>query len=281
MSAYKDFLVNVLNAHNPHGTFLRLHDPHGQPSGARPRVRCELEPLTRSVLPPAVAVMAKAPGVSPVKSRLHAALTAERATELYRCFLLDRLDAVAALENVSAVIAFTPEEAERVVKELAPPGFRLIAQRGGDLGQRLSGLLAELLERGHAGAIAIDSDSPTLPMRYVAEAAEVLAAGRGDVVLGPCDDGGYYLVGLGSPQPALFEDIAWSTDTVFAATLEKAHSRGLSVHVLPRWFDVDTEADLQRLHAEMMIGANRPARTCAFVQQLYARAGGLAKPGRA
>lgn len=219
-------------------------------------------------LSPAVAVMAKVPGIGPVKSRLHGALTAERATELYRCFLLDRLDAVAELDGVSPVVAFTPDEAERVMRELAPARFQLVAQRGADLGERLSALLTGLVERGHVAAVAIDSDSPTLPMGYVAEAAQVLADGRCDLALGPCEDGGYYLVGLRAAQPALFEGIPWSTDAVFAMTLDKARVRGLAVHVLPRWFDVDTEADLRRLHADMAARSHGPRRTYAFVRQL-------------
>ncbi len=220
-------------------------------------------------LSPAVAVMAKVPGVSSVKSRLHAVLTAERATELYRCFLMDRLDAVAGLPAVSPVVAFTPVEAESLMRTLTPRDFRLVPQRGADLGERLSTLLAGLLEDGHAGAIAIDSDSPTLPMAYVAGAAKILAEGVHDVVLGPCEDGGYYLIGLRSPQPHLFEGIPWSTDAVLDTTLEKAHDRGLSVHILPRWFDVDTEADLNRLHTDMTASSHGLLRTYAFVQQLF------------
>jgi uncharacterized protein len=212
--------------------------------------------------------MAKVPGSSPVKSRLHGALTVARATELYRCFLLDRLDAVAALPDVSPVVAFTPADARAAMAPLAPAGFELIAQEGADLGVRLSRLLTALLERGHAGAIALDSDSPTLPMQYVMDAARRLAGGLCDVVLGPCEDGGYYLVGLTFPQPALFEGIPWSTDAVLAVTLEKARSRNLSVHLLPRWFDVDTEADLRRLHADMTGGGDGPRRTSAFLREL-------------
>ena len=222
--------------------------------------------------PPAVAVMAKVPGVSPVKSRLHSALSAVRATELYRCFLLDRLDALVELSEVSPVVAFTPVEGAGQMKELAPAGCRLVPQRGADLGERLSTLLRELLEEGHAGAIAIDSDSPTLPMAYVIEAARVLAEERCDVVLGPCEDGGYYLIGLRAPQPELFEDVPWSTDAVFSITFEKASRRGLSVHVLPHWFDVDTETDLSRLYAEMTAGRQGPRRTYAFVRQLFGAA---------
>src|SRR6266853_864285 len=93
-----------------------------------------------------------------------------------------RSPAVAATQGVSPALASTPDEDERVIRALAPPGFELVAQRGADPGERLSGLLTDLLERGHAGAIAIDSDSPTLPMTFVVEAATMLADARCDVV---------------------------------------------------------------------------------------------------
>jgi rSAM/selenodomain-associated transferase 1 len=232
-------------------------------------MRREVESLMRPSRPPAVAVMAKAPGMSPVKSRLHSVLTPEEATELYRCFLLDRLDAVAGLPGIDAVVAFTPAEAENAMRALAPGSLRLMPQRGGDLGERLSTLLTELLAVGHAGAIAVDSDSPTLPMAYVAEAAKNLAEGTDDVVLGPCEDGGYYLIGLRAPQPHLFEGIAWSTGAVLARTLEKAHARSLSVHLLPMWFDVDTAADLGRLHHAMTADGHGSTRTYEYVQRLF------------
>ena len=222
-----------------------------------------------SILPPAVAVMAKVPGMAVVKTRLHESVGEERATELYRCFLLDRLDAVATLCDISGAVAFTPPEAEALMRTLAPSALTLVPQRGVDLGERLSNILTDLLDLGHIAALAVDSDSPTLPMAYVAEAAKVLSGARCDVVLGPCEDGGYYLVGLRVPQPALFEGIPWSTDAVFAMTLDKARARGLSVHLLPQWFDVDTEADLRRLHADMTTGTHIPQRTYAFVRQLY------------
>ncbi|MBI1847653.1 MAG: TIGR04282 family arsenosugar biosynthesis glycosyltransferase [Candidatus Rokubacteria bacterium] len=229
------------------------------------------------MLPPAVAVMAKVPGLAPVKSRLCPALSAEQATALYRCFLLDRLDAVAGLSGVSGVVAYTPPEAGAAMRALAPPGLRLVPQQGKGLGERLASLTLGLLLDGHAGALAIDSDSPTLPMDNVLEAARLLARAEADVVLGPCDDGGYYLIGLRTPQPALFEDIPWSTSAVLGATLAAAGRRRLRTHLLPRWFDVDTEADLARLHAEMTARGTGPARTFAFVNALYEREPG--EPG--
>lgn len=217
-----------------------------------------------------MAVMARAPGLGPVKSRLHGALTVAEATALYRCFLLDRLDALAAVPGISPVIAYTPREGAGVLAALAPPGYALVPQRGADLGERLANLLAELAARGHPGAMAIDSDSPTLPMAYVAEAARVLAAGAADVALGPAEDGGYYLVGVRAPRPELFGDIPWSTEQVLALTLERARAVGLRVHLLPPWFDVDTEPDLRRLHAAMTAAGGGPPRTYRFVTALYA-----------
>src|SRR5207245_5285494 len=102
-----------------------------------------------------------------VKSRLHPSLTAEQATELYRCFLLDRLDALAGLAEIAPVVAFTPPSARARMAELAPRGFRLIPQRGADLGARLSNLLTRLLGDGHPVAIEIASDSPPLPIASV------------------------------------------------------------------------------------------------------------------
>jgi rSAM/selenodomain-associated transferase 1 len=218
---------------------------------------------------PAVAVMAKVPGLVPVKSRLHHSLTPEMATLLYRCFLLDRLDALAALPRIHPVVAFTPAHGRRLMEALAPPGIRLVAQEGHDLGERLSNLLAALIADGHPGAMALDSDSPTLPMAHVLEAAEVLARGAAEVVLGPSEDGGYYLVGLRRRQAALFDGIPWSTDRVLDLTLEKAGRLGLRVHLLPSWFDVDTESDLRRLHEELAGRSDGPVRTRRCLQAIY------------
>ena len=192
-----------------------------------------------------------------MKSRLHPALTPERATELYRCFLLDRLDALATVPGIEPVVAFTPAAAADALRALVPAGFRCVPQRGPDLGARLDAVLATLIADGHRGAIAIDSDSPTLPMGHVAEAARVLGSGSADVVVGPSDDGGYYLIGVATPRP-----------DVLPLTLQRAKDLGLSLHLLPAWFDVDTEADLRRLHAAMASNGG-PPRTLAFVRELF------------
>jgi uncharacterized protein len=218
----------------------------------------------------AVAVMAKVPGAAAVKSRLHPALGPATATRLYECFLRDRLDALADVEAIDRLVAFTPADAGHVMRTLAPEGFALMAQRGDDLGERLINLFVDLLGPGRAGAMAIDSDSPTLPMRYVAEAARVLERREADVVVGPSDDGGYYLVGLHAPEPTLFEAMPWSTERVLTETLERARRRGLRVHLLPSWFDVDTEADLIRLRTALTNETAGPRRTRTLLAELAA-----------
>jgi hypothetical protein len=212
--------------------------------------------------------MAKVPGAEPVKSRLHEALTEACATELYRCFLLDRLDGLVALSGLTPIVAFTPASAGAQMATLAPPGVRLMAQEGRDLTERLTRLFERLIGDGHTAALAMDSDSPTLPMAYVGDAAQMLARDEADVVIGPSDDGGYYLIGLRRPEPALFERMPWSTPEVLAITVSRARALGLRVHLLPPWFDIDTAADLARLRDALAASGTGPARTTAFLSTL-------------
>jgi uncharacterized protein len=222
-----------------------------------------------SAAPPAVAVMAKTPGFAPVKSRLQPPLTADEARALATAFLLDRLDGVAELPGVTRHLAFSPPEAAPALRTLAPPGVHLLAQRGDDLGERLSHLFDDLLS-AHPAALVLDADSPTLPMSWVAEGIATLTADAADLVLGPAEDGGYWAIGLRASCPALFRDMPWSTRDVLATTLSRAADLALRVRLLPRWFDVDTQADLRRLCEEVSAGGG-PWRTAALVPALAAR----------
>lgn len=194
----------------------------------------------------AVAIMAKAPWPGAVKTRLCPPLGAAEAAALYRCFLLDKIAAVRMLMNTRAVIAYSPDEAAAEFGVLAPD-FALMAQRGPDLGARLHATLASLLADGHSGAIAVDSDTPTLPREFLQQAVDCLTRREADVVLGPTDDGGYYLIGLRAAHAVLFEAVPWSTSAVLEVTLSKASAAGLRTVCLPTWFDIDTPDDLRRL----------------------------------
>ena len=199
----------------------------------------------------ALAVMARAPEPGQVKTRLVPPLSYESAAELYRCFLLDKLLQVAGLPEIDPYLAYTPTGARQSMLELLPEAFTLIPQAGSSLGDRLHRLSAILLERGHPAAILIDSDSPTLPTPYMLDAVARLQSGNTDLVLGPAEDGGYYLIGLKRPCRALFDDIPWSGPEVLTQTLNRAATQRLRVSTLPSWFDVDTPDDLIRLRRDL------------------------------
>lgn len=198
----------------------------------------------------AVAIMAKVPRPGAVKTRLCPPLLADEAAALYRCFLLDKIASVGALANAHPVIAYTPEDAHAELKDLAP-GFALVAQQGPDLGARLHSTLGGLLGSGYPAAIAVDSDTPTLPLDFLQRAVDLLSRPGSDVVLGPTEDGGYYLIGIRAVHRELFEDVPWSTSEVLDITLRRAARTGLHVTCLPSWFDVDTADDLERLRASL------------------------------
>jgi rSAM/selenodomain-associated transferase 1 len=203
--------------------------------------------------PVAVAIMAKAPRPGTVKTRLCPPLLAAEAAALYRCFLLDKIAAVGRLVDAQPMVAYTPADARAEFDALAP-GFSLVAQHGPDLGARLHATLAGLLAAGYAGAIAVDSDTPTLPGGFLQQAVDWLTRPGPDVVLGPTEDGGYYLIGLRVAQRELFDTVPWSTPDVLAVTLRRAAAAGLRTACLPSWFDVDTPDDLERLRAALDAG---------------------------
>lgn len=199
----------------------------------------------------AIAVMGRAPEPGRVKTRLVPPLSHESAAELYRCLLLDKLEQVAGLSDIDPYLAYAPLQARPSMLALLPERFLLIPQAGSTLGDRLHRLSAILLERGHPAVILIDSDSPTLPTSYLSDAVARLQHGSADLVLGPTDDGGCYLIGLKRPCRALFNDILRSHPTLLAETLRRASAQRLRLAVLPPWFDVGTPDDLTRLRRDL------------------------------
>jgi hypothetical protein len=204
--------------------------------------------------------MAKAPEPGEVKTRLCPPLSLDEAARLYRCFLLDKIDQVKALKVGAPAIAYTPDHARALFAALVTPNFRLIPQEGPDLGARILNTLNRLIDFGHSGAVAVGSDTPTLPLAYLETAVSLLAAPAIDVVLGPSQDGGYYLIGLRKPHPELFEQMQWSTAEVFSETMRRARAKGLRVACLPPWYDVDTPEDLRRLKETLRLNATSDAR---------------------
>jgi uncharacterized protein len=197
----------------------------------------------------ALAVMAKAPIAGEVKSRLVPPFTQEQAAELYRALLLDQLEHLSGLTVAELYLVYAPGSAAPLMKQLAPPNFRCLAQRGGDLGERMSAAFIDLWQLGHCRVVLIGSDLPALPLTIMETAFDLLAASAGQVILGPSRDGGYYLVGMNQPTPEMFQNMTWSHDQVLAQTTDKLGELGIQPALLPEWFDIDSFEDLKQLKA--------------------------------
>jgi uncharacterized protein len=212
-----------------------------------------LDPDKPDQLPPglcALAVMTKAPQAGKVKTRLTPPLSSDEAAALNTCFLRDTAAAIAKTAehgNARGIAVYTPVGAEAAYTEILPEEFELVPQRGEAFGERLIYATEDLLRLGFNSLCLIDSDSPTVPQQAFAQAVAFLSQPGDSVVLGPSDDGGYYLIGLKKMHRALFEGIDWSTDRVLQQTIQRAQEIELAVHLLPTWYDVDDRATLHRL----------------------------------
>ena len=195
-------------------------------------------------MPAAIAQFAKAPRSGRVKTRLQPQVSAADAAELQRALVADVWAKLQLLEDVAVYlycdVPWTPYE------HLA--GSHIGLQRGCDLGARMVHCFQALSGQGFDRILIVGSDSPTLPAEYVRQGLELLD--RADAVLGPCEDGGYYLVGCRQPHPAMFENVGWSTGQALAQTESALGAIGYSVRRLPLWYDVDTVDDLHRLAAD-------------------------------
>jgi rSAM/selenodomain-associated transferase 1 len=212
----------------------------------------------------ALIVVAKEPVPGGSKTRLSPPFTPELAAEFYRCLLLDTLALVQRLEDVDHSLAYTPEGSRSTFRALAPNGFRLLPQRGANLGERLAHALGEHFALGYQRVAIMNSDGPTLPLACLEEAFAALD--DADVTLGMGHDGGYYLIGMKRLHPDLFEEIDWSTERVIPQTLAICEKLGLRVHELPEWYDVDVAEDLDRLRCDLARDPGAAPRTWAFFQ---------------
>ena len=214
----------------------------------------------------AVAIVCKTPIAGQSKTRLSPPLSPQHCAELSACFIRDvtaTVDALCANGGVTGYAVYTPGGSEPALRPLLPPGFRLLLQGDGELGERLIKATSDLLAAGHSGAILVNSDGPTLPRSILSAAVDALRGGD-NLVIGPALDGGYTLIGLSKPHSEVFSGIPWSTGEVYRATLERARSSALTVINVPSWYDVDDLASLRILQAELR-GDTPPCATAQTV----------------
>uniref|UniRef100_A0A832MME6 Glycosyltransferase n=1 Tax=Eiseniibacteriota bacterium TaxID=2212470 RepID=A0A832MME6_UNCEI len=203
-----------------------------------------------------VALFARPPVAGRVKTRLSPALPAPLARDLYAALLHDALAALAAASAGERFIYWSEAPSAGAAPVATPPGVRTRLQGGADLGARLAAAFDELLVAPGDRAAIVGADCPALRAAHLDGALARLA--DADVALGPAADGGYWLIALRRPAPALFRGVAWGSARVLAETLERASVAGLTVATLETLDDLDTPADLARLVARAAAGREAP-----------------------
>jgi uncharacterized protein len=229
-----------------------INGPTAQPENAASDLRTDC----------AIGVMAKSPRAGYSKTRLCPPLRPEQAAQLSAAFMRDTTESIRAAAASAPIIgyaAFAPAGTEEALTPHLGPSTTTILADGSvpvpkgveGFGRCLLHAVQAMFARGHAAVCVLSSDTPTLPTGFLVTAATLLLAGsERRAVIGACDDGGYYLLGMRQPHAGLFADIAWSTDTVAAATRRHALSLGLDLVELPLWYDIDDAASLARLVQE-------------------------------
>jgi hypothetical protein len=193
-------------------------------------------------MPCRLSIFVKAPRPGEVKSRLAGDLGPAAAAQVYAALLGTVCRRLSGLPG--GELAFAPDDAADELEPYRPPGWALRPQGAGDLGARLLRTVQQLHADGADRIVIIGSDCPDVAPGDITDAWAALETE--DVALGPAADGGYWLIGLRQPRPALFADIPWSTDRVLAETRERCRRLGLRLRLLRQLRDVDTVADLGR-----------------------------------
>lgn len=193
--------------------------------------------LKRGADVPAVVIFARVPAPGKVKTRLIPLLGAAGAAALHAALLEDTVRKVSAFRGSVARYLYL----HRGGQFLAPRGYRLARQHGADLGARLGHAFEQLLKR-HESAVVIGTDSPLLPLRALRAALGELRVC--DAVLGPCPDGGYYLLGLRRYERGFLRGIRWGTSFAFRDTLRNLLRRHYSCSILEPCPDVDRPGDV-------------------------------------
>jgi len=208
-------------------------------------------------------VMAKAPRPGRVKTRLSATYSSAATVDLYRCLLSDTLTLGLSLED-TAVAVMAPAGDLDDLMPLLPPSVTAVAQEGAGLAAALASVFATFTRDRPRRVLAFNSDSPHLPARLLDDAFDALSTH--DVVAGPTDDGGYYLVGATASHEGLFDPLPMGTGGALASLASNAAALQLTLRLTGEWFDVDVAGDLERLAAMLREDRSLAPRTAACLQ---------------
>jgi len=217
------------------------------------------------------ALLARDPKPGQVKPGLAEVLGAPAAAKVYRSSMMDLCERFARLSVARRVLAYAPRGSRQAVALLGSRHWRLVQQQGAARGLALAALFEEAFRLGHARAVVLLTDCPTVPDAFVIEAFDRLLID--DVVLGPTMEGGVYLVGMSLERPELLHGIDWQGEGVFEALVDRAEALGLVLGLVPHWYEVEDRAGLDRLVRHLRAlgvagGDAMPRRTQALLQRL-------------
>ncbi len=173
-------------------------------------------------------------------------MTLVEAADFYEAMLSDVVSVLSKRDDVTLMIAAGTERSEAWFAETFPE-VRVVAQGGGTLGERLDRVLTNALESGHTSAFAISSDSPDLPDTHLSDAFALLDSHDTDVVLGPSEDGGYWIIGWKKRWADMVVGVEMSRPDVLENSVRIATESGAQVALAAPWYDVDEIADVNRL----------------------------------
>jgi len=196
---------------------------------------------------PALGVFVKFPEPGRVKSRLAATTSPEWAARVADAFIRDTVDRLAEV-RARRILVYTPTEKSSYFTDVSAGRFELLAQADGNLGARLSHFFTSQMPDA-CRVVAVGTDSPTLPRIFVDQAFQELE--RANVVLGPANDGGYYLVGCAERVPPIFDGISWGSELVLAQTVARLADPTWRLALLPPWYDIDLVRDWQVLRGHI------------------------------
>ncbi|MBI4837916.1 MAG: TIGR04282 family arsenosugar biosynthesis glycosyltransferase [Nitrospirae bacterium] len=194
----------------------------------------------------ALIIFAKTPVLGKVKTRLQPDISQEEGLKIYKSFVKEITSRCAKLKGVDKFLGCAPTLDDDFLRGLAGRHkFEMFNQRGADLGSRILNAFKDHLGKGYKKVVIIGTDSPTIPPEFIKKAFTALDGN--DFVLGPCCDGGYYLVGAKKIFPKVFKNIPWDTGEVLVKTIDKLYASRIKFFLLPFWYDVDTAKDLRFL----------------------------------
>ncbi len=200
---------------------------------------------------PALLVFTRAPVPGEAKSRLIPILGEKGAAELHRAFLINTMEQASASRFNTIQLWCTPDTRHACFDECRRSyNVTLHQQQGSDLGERMYLALKKTLEQ-HPWAVLIGTDCPMLSSTLLDQAHQVLDVGK-EAVLGPSEDGGYYLIGVRQVAAEMFDQIAWGTGRVADSTRGRLKKLGYEWSELPMLRDIDTPEDLEAWQGQLV-----------------------------